>query len=68
MDRLTLWIFIGAVIAILFLLVVLFIHILRMARKAKLQTKIAVMDNSANTPETELVGARKTSIKPGVQA
>lgn len=42
-------IIVGAVIVLLFLFVILFIQILRLQRKAKLQTKIALMQD---TPQT----------------
>lgn len=66
-DRATLLIFVGAVLVILFLFVLLFIYIVRMARRAKLQTKIALMHNQApedlGNSEPEKFGARKSSIK-----
>lgn len=53
MDSITVLIIVGAVIAILFLFVVLFIYILKLQRKAKLQTKIALMQSVEGTHRTE---------------
>lgn len=48
MDPMTILIIVGATIAILFLFVILFIRILHLSRQAKLQTKIALMQDSPN--------------------
>lgn len=49
MDPMTILIIVGATILILFLFVILFIRIIHLSRKAKLQTKIALMQD---TPQT----------------
>lgn len=49
MDKSMLLMFVGAVLVMLFLFTIFFIHILRLLRKSKLQTKIALMKD---TPQT----------------
>lgn len=48
MDKTMVLMFVGAVLVMLFLFTIFFIHILRLLRKSRLQTKVALMQ--AQTP------------------